>query len=55
MSEIMMNMQLDKRALILVFVDGFGSLNMQIDTFFSSESASAIGLVFRCIVKKVSG
>ena len=50
----MMKMQLDKMALIFLFVDGFGSLNMQIDTIFSSKSTDVTSFAFRHIVKKLS-
>ena len=42
MAEIMMKMELDKVSLIFLIVDEFGSLNMQIDAVFSSESGGAI-------------
>ena len=48
-----MKMQRDKIALIFLFVDGFESINMQIDSLFSSESTGAIGFAFGHIVKKL--
>ena len=41
-------------AVIYLFVGRFGSLNIQIYTFFSSESTAVIGFAFGHIVKKLS-
>ena len=49
-----MKNQQDKMALIFLIVDGFGSLNMQIDSVFSSESAGVIVFLFGSIVKNLS-
>ena len=46
MAEIMMKMQLDKMGVIFLFVDRFGSLNVQIDTVLFSESTAIIGFAF---------
>ena len=54
MAKIMMKMQLQKMALTFLIEHGFGNLNMQIDTVFSSESTWVIGVAFGCIVKKLS-
>ena len=53
MADIMKNTR-DKMALIFLIEDGFGSLNVQIDSVFSGESAGVIVFLFRCIVKKLS-
>ena len=46
MADIMMKVQLDKMALIILIWDVFGSLNMQIDAVFSSESAGVNSVSF---------
>ena len=43
----------DKMALIFLIVDGFGSLNVQIDSDFSDESACVIVFLFGWTVKKL--
>ena len=55
MADIMKKTQ-DKMALIILIVDGFGSLHKQIDSgFFPGKSAGVIFFsIFRCIVKKLS-
>ena len=53
MTDFMMKMQLDKIALIILILDVFGSLNMQIDPGFSSKSTGIISCIFECIVKKL--
>ena len=46
--------QQDKMALIFLIVDRFGSLNMHIDSVFSSDSAGVIGVLFGCTVQTLS-
>ena len=53
MAKIIMKMQLDKKALIFLFVDGFGSLNTQLYKVYSSESAGVISFAFGRILKKL--
>ena len=42
MADIMMKNQQDKMAIILLILDVFGSLNIQIDAVFSNESAGVL-------------
>ena len=52
-ANIMMKMQWDKMALIILILDVFASSNLQMDSVFSRKSAGVIMLSFRCIVKKL--
>ena len=53
MANIMKKTQ-DKMALIFLIVDGFGCLNIQIDSVFTDNSAGVIGFLFRRLVKTLS-
>ena len=46
MADIMKKKQQDKMALTVLIVDGFGRLNMQIDSVFSGESVDVIVVFF---------
>ena len=53
MANIMMKIQQDKMALIFLIMDIFGSLNMEIEVAFSSESTIVFDFSFGCIDKKL--
>ena len=53
MADIMKKTQ-HKMTLVFLIVNGFGSLNMPLDSFLSSKSASVITFSFSCIVKQLS-
>ena len=53
MADIMKETQ-DKMALLILIVDEFGSLNMQIDSVLCNKFAGVIRFLFGCIVKKFS-
>ena len=52
MADIIMKIQ-DKMALIVLMLNVFGSLNMQIEAIFPSESACVFSFSFQQIVKKL--
>ena len=51
MADIMKTKQQDKMALTFLIVNGFGHLNMEIDSVFSGESVDAIVFLFGRKVK----
>ena len=53
MADIMMKMQLDKMATIILIWDVFGHLNIQIDAVLSSASIGVIGFTFKHKITKV--